>query len=136
MWPLCRTRMDPHPKFGFDVKTDAHTHTPKSIRNFITHTMRLYEGEQGSSKGYVNMAWNFYGDSVVGPWKGFLRVFELFAGTKGETSELSYQLSQINRYMSKAVVFVANKFQGHPCGYALESGAWVWVFPQRCSRSR
>lgn len=55
----------------------------------------------------------------------FVCGFELLTGTKGETSGLSYQLFQINRYMNKAVGFVVNKVWGHPCGYALWSGAWV-----------
>lgn len=51
--------------------------------------------------------------------------FELLTGTKEETSGLSYQLSQTNKYVNKAVGFVVSKVWGQPCGYALWSGAWV-----------
>lgn len=48
LWPLHRNRMDPHPKFGSDVKNSDAIHTPRGNTKIYCLYHEALQGEQRS----------------------------------------------------------------------------------------
>lgn len=48
LWPLHRNKMDPHPKFGSDVKNSDAIHTPRGNTKIYCLYHEALQGEQGS----------------------------------------------------------------------------------------